>query len=69
MALTDVRPATLRRVVDYLTEELGLEISGVGMDLDTGQVFAGNAFYDADEIIKMRKFYMDGGEAWEDGHA
>ncbi len=62
MALSDVRPKTLIKVIDYLEQELGLEVIGSNIDSETGYYYGGLRSFNADEVIQLRKFYMQGHE-------
>lgn len=48
------RASTIRAVVAHLNE-LGLDVSGQMVDLDTGEERPSQRYYDADEIIKLRR--------------
>lgn len=65
MSIKSIRPATIRKVVDYLTTELGLSVYGLNADLETGQGYFGNTDYDADDVLKLRALYMRGKELKE----
>lgn len=62
MAITDVRPATLRRVIDYLEEELGLSVYGA--TCHDGVEFPSCMDYDADAVIDRRKHVMNDTLEW-----
>lgn len=64
-SLKKVRPATIRKVVNYLAEELGLSVYGHAADLDTAQGNFGCMDYDADMVLKLRGLYMQGIELEE----
>ena len=58
-SLKDIKPATIRKVVDYLHDELGLNVYGQHIDIESAEAYCGCMDYTADEIIALRKFYMN----------
>ncbi len=63
--LKAIKPATLRRVIEYMRVELGLSIYGHAADLDTGEMFGANMDYDIDAVIKLRKLFMNGDDLYD----
>ena len=62
MNIKSIKPATLRKVITYLEEELGLSVYGSFRDLENKTVGPGCMDYDADSVIKYRKLLMDNAE-------
>jgi len=58
MSLKSIKPATIRKVVNYLQNELNLSVYGSYIDLDHAQGNYGCMDYNADDIIKLRSLYM-----------
>lgn len=67
MSIKDVRPATLKKVVSYLEEELGLEIIGQCVEPSTGYAYAGMQNHDIRTILELREYLLKGGEFEEYG--
>jgi hypothetical protein len=52
-------PATIRKVVEYLENELDLSVYGPYRDLDNGKEGPGCMDYDIERILKLRKKGVD----------
>jgi hypothetical protein len=59
MSIKSIKPATLRKVITYLEEELGLSVYGSYRHLETKTVGAGCMDYDVDSVIEYRKLLMN----------
>lgn len=53
-------PATIRRVVDYLENTLGLTVYGACRDVEADYDYGGCMDYDADTILAWRKTVRKG---------
>lgn len=58
MSLKDVRPATIRKVIRYLEDELELSVYGRCIDTDDGLRYDGLRDYSADEGVALRSLYL-----------
>lgn len=66
MSIKTIKPATLRKVVNYLQDELGLSVYGPCVNLDSGYQYAAHMDYSADDVVKLRALFLNGGSIWDD---
>jgi hypothetical protein len=61
-SLFAIRPCVLRKVVNYIEEELGLSIYGDNLDLDAHVQYEGQRDFSANDVLQLRTLLVNGVE-------